>query len=335
MIRIRPVRLEDHAQVLLLAEAAGIGMSSLPHDADVLNAKINNAVRSFEGHPVRVMEETFLFVLEDMEQKCLGGTTGIVAHVGLTRPFYSYKLSTITQASSAVDVYSQEQVLHMVNDYTGATEIGSLFLDKRYRRDGLGKYLSRCRYLMMAEFPHLFSDIVISEIRGVHGKNGGSPFYDNVAKHFFKMSFEKADYIYATQGAQFIADLMPRYPIYTNLLSPEAQAVIGVPLEASKPAMQLLRNEGFRYEGYIDLFDAGPTVQAERQFIKTVRKSHKAKVAALREVTSEPHMIYNTRLKDFTIAVGSIEKEGDGVVIAPALAAAIGVKKGDMVRYAL
>jgi len=335
MFRIRPVRIKDHKEVLALAKTAGTGMSSLPQDGDVLREKIANAVRSFEGNPLRVMEENFLFVLEDVDSKHLGGTTGIVAHVGLTRPFYSYKLSTITQASSGVGVYSQEHVLHMVNDYTGATEIGSLFLHPDFRRDGIGKILSRCRYLMFAEFPHLFSDMVISEIRGVQDKDGHSPFYNNIARHFFRMEFKKADYIYATQGAQFIADLMPRYPIYVNLLPQEAQAVIGIPFAASQPAMKLLKNEGFRYEGYVDLFDAGPTMQATRQQIRTVRKSHKAKVKSIRGINSEPHMVCNTRIEDFMVAVGGVVKEGDGVAIDPSVAKAIDVKKGDMVRYAL
>jgi arginine N-succinyltransferase len=333
-MRIRPVRLKDHAQILELAHIAGIGMSSLPQDAEVLRGKIKAAVRSFEGRPEYPKEEKFLFVLEDTEEKKLVGTTGILAHVGLRRPFYSYKLSTITQASAGVGIYSLQQVLHMVNDYTDATEIGSLFLHPGYRRDGIGKMLSRCRYLMMAEFPHLFSDIIISEIRGVQDKNGNSFFYNNIARHFFKMEFKQADYIYATQGAQFIADLMPRYPIYVNLLPSEAQGVIGVPFEASKPAMQLLKSEGFRYEGYVDLFDAGPTMQADRHNIRTIRRSHKAEVKALREVESEPHMICNTRLEDFTIVAGSIKTENGGVIISPSVAKTLGVKKGDRVRYA-
>jgi arginine N-succinyltransferase len=335
MLRIRPVRPKDHQEILALAQIAGIGMSSLPQDAEVLRRKITSAARSFEGEPELPREEKFLFALEDTEKKQLAGTTGIVAHVGLTRPFYSYKLSTITQASAGVGIYSLQQVLHMVNDYTDATEIGSLFLHPDYRRDGIGKMLSRSRYLMLAEFPHLFSDTVISEVRGVQDADGHSPFYNNLARHFFKMEFRQADYIYATQGAQFIADLMPKYPIYVNLLPPEAQAVIGVPLAASQPALKLLKNEGFRYEGYVDLFDAGPTMQADRPLIRTVRKSHRAEVKALREVSSETHIICNTRLKDFMITSGALEAESGGVAIAPEVARLLGVKKGDAVRYVI
>jgi arginine N-succinyltransferase len=223
----------------------------------------------------------------------------------------------------------------MVNDYTGVSEVGSLFLHPDYRKDGMGKLLSRARYMMIAEFPELFADKIIAEVRGVQDANGNSPFYDNIAAHFFKMPFHKADYVYATQGAQFIADLMPKYPIYVNLLPEAAQEVIGVPLAASKPAMELLKTEGFRYEGYVDLFDAGPTLQANRESIKTVRKSRKAQVVAIRELTAEPHIICNTRLADFMVVKASIEKEGEGVAIDSETAKSLGVEKGDMVRYAL
>lgn len=334
MLRIRPVQPDDHADILSLAAIAGVGMSSLPQDAEVLEAKISRSVDSFASTDPGRIERSFLFVLEDPDVKKLVGTTGIVAHVGLSRPFYSYKLSTITQASAGLGIYSLQHVLHMVNDYTGATEIGSLFLLPEYRRDGIGRFLSRCRYLMIAEFAPLFSETLISEIRGVQGADGHSPFYDHLAGHFFQMDFKQADYIYATQGTQFIADLMPRYPIYTNLLAPEAQAVIGVPLEASRPAMQLLQTEGFRYEGYIDLFDAGPTMQAARRDIHTVRISRRAEVRRLQAVTSAPQMICNTRLGDFKASTGHLEETEDGVILAPELADAIGVGIGDTVRYA-
>lgn len=334
-LRVRAARIEDQAYILALAKIAGIGMSSLPQDEEVLREKIEKSARSFAGSPTHPKEESFLFVLEDMENGRLVGTTGIVAHVGLRRPFYSYKLSTISQASSAIGVYSMQQVLHMVNDYTGASEVGSLFLHPDYRRDGIGKFLSRCRYVMIGEFPHLFSEVVISEIRGVQDKAGNSPFYDNLARHFFKMGFMEADYIYATQGGQFIADLMPKYPIYVNLLPQAAQEVIGVPFEASRPALELLKLEGFRYEGYVDLFDAGPTMQGNAHDIRTVRNSAKASVTAIREVSSEPHIICNTRLADFMITRGNMEQVRDGVAITPEVAEAIQAKIGDEIRYVI
>lgn len=334
MMLIRPVREEDHAAVLELAKEAGTGMTSLPQDEDVLWQKIHNSINSFSGKLTFKGTEKFLFVMEDTSNGRLAGTCGLVAHVGLRRPFYSYKISTITQASSVVVVYSMQKVLHMVNDYTGASEIGSLFLTKDYRRDGLGKFLSRSRYLMMAEFPDVFSDIVISEIRGVQDKNGESPFYNNLAKHFFKMEFKDADYISAVKGNQFIADLMPKYPIYIALLPKDAQDTIGTPLEASRPALEMLQAEGFRYEGYIDVFDAGPTVQAERASIRSVRKSHKLKVQQIKpQVEGKLHIISNTVFADFRLCLGKVAIEGDEIVaIEEESAKKLNIKAGDDIR---
>jgi len=333
MLVVRPVAVSDQKEILALAREAGIGMTSLPADVSVLKAKIERSVASFSGKPSAKGEEAFLFVLEDTAKKKLVGTTGIVAHVGVRHPFYSYKLSTIVQASSEVGIYSRQRVLHMVNDYTGASEIGSLFLQSNYRRDGIGKFLSRCRYLMLAQFPKLFADIVISEIRGVQDKDGESPFYKNLAQHFFQMPFREADFVNATTGTQFISDLMPKYPIYVNLLDPRAQAVIGQPLEASKAAKYMLEQEGFRHQGYVDVFDAGPTMQAECKELRTVKKSRVHKLVNVQQVSSRlKYMVSNTALKDFRIALTAAEETPNGAIITSEAARALGVKKGDALR---
>lgn len=335
MLFVRPVRAQDHSEILKLARLAGIGMTSLPQDSHVLEKKLAQAVASFAGKPEQEREEKFLFALEDSESGKIVGTTGIVAHVGLRRPFYSYKLSTIVQASAGLGVYSLQQVLHMVNDYTGASEIGSLFLLPEYRRDGIGKFLSRCRYHMLAQFPQIFSDIVISEIRGFQDKNGDSPFYKSLAQYFFQMDFKRADFINATQGGQFIADLMPKYPIYVALLPEEARAAIGVPLDASKPAKQLLEHEGFTWQGYIDVFDAGPTLQVERANIRTVRESKRAKIKLVEKIEPGPnHMISNSVLDGYRVVFSPIKiLSEDSVMIPPAAARILGVASGDEINY--
>jgi arginine N-succinyltransferase len=334
MIVIRPVETADHKEILALAKEAGIGMTSLPPDSKVLEAKIARSVASIKADKSTKGDEGFLFAMEDSKTKKLVGTAGIVAHVGIRHPFYSYKLSTIVQASDELGIYSMQRVLHMVNDYTGASEVGSLFLLPNYRRDGIGKFLSRSRYLFMAEFGQLFSDTVISEIRGVQDENDESPFYKNLAQHFFQMDFKQADFINATQGGQFISDLMPKYPIYVNLLDPRAQAVIGKPFHASRPAMQLLELEGFRHQGYIDVFDAGPTMQAERTAIRTVRKSRQAKVCAIKPVSDMPcFIVSNTVLAQFRIAMAGLHESPDGITISTETAALLNVKTGDTVRF--
>ncbi|MBA4274909.1 MAG: arginine N-succinyltransferase, partial [Alphaproteobacteria bacterium] len=80
---IRTAAMEDHAAVLELANKAGFGMTSLPPDPAVLEAKIAHSIASFKGE-VEAGHEAYFFVLEDPVKHTIAGTCGIVAHVGLT-----------------------------------------------------------------------------------------------------------------------------------------------------------------------------------------------------------------------------------------------------------
>ena len=333
---IRPVTRNDHAALHSLAVEAGYGMTSLPQDADVLLAKIEWSEKSFADAPPSQHEHRFLFVMEDSETGEIVGSTGVKGHIGLSSPFYSYKVSTIVQTNREMEIYVRNRVLHMVNDYTGAAEIGSLFLRESHRRDGLGKFLSRSRFLLIAQFPKLFGETVIAEIRGVNDEKGDSPFYDNLARHFFKMPFHEADYIHATKGGQFIADLMPRYPIYVELLAPEAQAVLGQANSASVPAVEMLKREGFAYMRYIDIFDAGPTLRVDRDKIATVAQSQQVTLTEIKsQVQGERMMCATTGLKDFRMTLATISLSDHGAVMDAQSAEILKVKQGDGLRIAL
>jgi arginine N-succinyltransferase len=336
---VRPVTLNDHEAILSLARQAGFGMTSLPPDAKVLQAKIEKAVKSFAGEHEQSGDDAFFFVLVDAETDEVVGTSGIKAHVGLTQPFYSYKLSTITHSSQQLGIFSVMQALHMVNDFTGASEIGSLFLLPEYRRDRLGRFLSRMRFLFAAEFRGLFDDRMIAEIRGMHDRDGSSPFYDSIARHFFQMDFREADYLNATQGNQFIADLMPKYPIYVNLLPKQAQEVIGKPYTASEPAKAMLELEGFHYNNYLDIFDGGPTLEARTSDIRAVKNSKRGKVVDILDRSSgDKYLLCTTGLHDFRSCMDRVEilKEGtkeDEIAILSRGAGWLNIEKGATVRY--
>ena len=148
------------------------------------------------------------------------------------------------------------------------------------------------------------------------------------------MDFKRADFINATRGGQFISDLMPKYPIYVNLLDERAQAVIGAPLEASKPAMQMLMDEGFRYQGYIDVFDAGPTMQAERGQIRTVRKSKRSMVSEIKKLANPKKiMVATTSLANFYMGLAYVEENKNSIAIEPEAAEAMRLEVGGTVRY--
>ncbi|NWN23137.1 arginine N-succinyltransferase, partial [Escherichia coli] len=82
------------------------------------------------------------------------------------------------------------------------------------------------------------------------------------AGRFFGMNFQEADSFNAIHGNQFIADLMPKHPIYTAMLQESARSVIGLPHPSGRAAMRMLESEGFAWERYVDIFDGGPTMTA-------------------------------------------------------------------------
>jgi len=132
---------------------------------------------------------------------------------------------------------------------------------------------------------------------------------------------------------QFIADLMPKYPLYVPLLPPEAQAVIGKVHEATAPAQRLLEREGFRYEGYVDIFDAGPTLQVPLSDIRTVRENRRVAVTAVAQELETPICLIARTDLNFRACLGPAMQTDDGVVLTSEVLDALQLGLEDSVRY--
>ena len=240
MFVFRAAAEHDVDDIYRLAEAGGTGITTLPKDRELLSQRIEHSIASFARDVSKASNENYLFVLEDTTTGRVVGTSAIEAAVGYGLPFYSYKLSRVSRICHELDIRYEYGLLNLVNDYQGKTEICTLFLDEAYRKNYNGLLLSRARFLFMAEQPERFADIVIAEMRGVSNEAGESPFWDSLGQHFFHISYPEADRLTALTNKQFISDLMPRNPIYTNLLSAEAQNAIAEPHNSTKPAMKAL-----------------------------------------------------------------------------------------------
>src|SRR3546814_14548716 len=90
------------------------------------------------------------------------------------------------------------------------------------------------------------------------------------------MNFQDADQFNAIHGNQFIADLMPKHPIYIAMLTDTARAAIGLLHPSGRAAMRMLENEGFVFDNSIDLFDGGPTMPARTAVRQAVRAARPA-----------------------------------------------------------
>ncbi|TLX48252.1 arginine N-succinyltransferase [Pseudoalteromonas phenolica] len=333
---LRPIKNTDFAALKQIAIESGHGFTSLPVDDNLLQDKISRSENSFSKHVETPFDEGYLFVLEDTKTNEIVGTTAIEAAVGTQVPLYHYHLGKTVHHSSTLNVYNTVEILSMCNDYTGCSEICTLFLREQYRKGLAGRFLSRIRFAFMADQSSRFSDTVIAEMRGVSDAHGHSPFWQWLQEHFFSIEFPQADHLVGLGDKVFISELMPKYPIYTNLLSDEAQGVIGHVHDKTKPALRLLQKEGFEHRGYVDLFDAGPTIEAKLNNIRTVQESYIVPVNIVDSVNGEQtYAISNQKLTNFKAVFTDnvlLDKQALSLTIAREEAEALSLKNGDTVR---
>ena len=334
MVIIRPIQHSDYDALHRIAVESGHGFTSLPVNEELLTQRIKRAEHSFTKEVTAPGDEGYLFVMEDTVTGEVVGTSGIEAAVGLDDAFYHYHLGKVVHSSRELDIYNTVETLSLCNDYTGASEICTLYLSQSHRKNSNGRFLSRIRFLFIAEHLERFSETVIAEMRGVSDENGRSPFWDWLEEHFFSMDFPTADYLTGIGKKVFIAELMPKHPIYVNLLSKDAQQVINKVHEKTVPALRLLEAEGFCRRGYVDIFDGGPTVEANVNSIKSVNESHKCQVLIDEVSSDEKYIICNTQVADFRAVQASLllRQTANQAVINLETAKALNVTEGDWIR---
>lgn len=331
---VRAARRDDVDQLYEMAKLTGGGFTNLPPDRAALNEKLARSEEAFAKTGGESANDLFLLALENTETGQVRGTAQIFAAVGKRWPFYSYRINTYTQHSQELDRTFTSKILSLTTDYEGASEVGGLFLHPGERAGGLGMLLARSRYLFIAMHRERFGEKVIAELRGVIDEAGGSAFWDALAGKFFGMSFQEADEFNARNGHQFIADLMPKHPIYLNMLPESARSVIGVPHPSGRAAMRMLEKEGFRYNNYIDIFDGGPTMEADIDRVKSVAESRAATIAAVDGGDATQSLAATGTLETFRCCYAAIVMRGDQEVEIDAQAAKIlNADTGAAIRY--
>ncbi len=336
MVIIRPVHPDDIDALMDLASQTSFGLTTLPHDRPLLKRRIKESQRGFARMADKPGGETYLFVMEDLEKKKAVGTAGIVSKVGGFEPFYSYRIVSTLAESKMLKVRKEIGALHLVEEHNGPSEIGSLFLAPEARKGANGRLLSLSRFLFIADHREFFDPVVLAEMRGVIDEKGGSVFWDALGRHFFEIDFPKADSL-VMKDKQFIADLMPKHPIYIPLLPKVAQDVIGRVHSETVPAIKLLESEGFAFTGMVDIFEAGPIVSCATDEIRTVRESQASVVhkVASKDIDSDLYIISNTYSQGFRATAAPISiVPGKGIEINRETALALDVQKGDAVRIA-
>ena len=315
-----------------MAKLTGGGFTNLPADREALAGKLETSAKAFTNTGDALTNETFVLVLENSDTGAVRGTCQLMTQVGQQWPFYSYRLGTLTQYSKELDRTVRAEMLSLTTELEGASEVGGLFLHPNERAGGLGLLLARSRYLFIAMHRARFADRVLAELRGIIDERGGSPFWDGVAGRFFGMGFQEADYFNAINGNQFIADLMPKHPVYVEMLDAEAKKVIGLPHPTGRAAMRMLEKEGFAYEGYVDIFDGGPTMLAKTDAVKSVAGASKATLNNIECEDGEKAITAAGKLSDFRCCYSARSLGANGELEIDSVAAdVLNVGVGDTV----
>lgn len=333
MLLIRPMEHRDLDALEMFAQMAHAGITSLPKNRQLLEKKIEASIAAMAQDIHEPGPEYYSFLLEDSEHKTSAGVSSILARSGWDSPHYLYRVEETQHSSRS----KQMHLLKPVNYHPGPSELCSLYLMPDYRKGGLGRLLSFSRFLFIALHPKNFTETIIAEMRGVIHKHANSPFWEHVGRHFIDMEFTEAMDRLANQERAFITDCLPKYPIYLELIHPEALKVIGRPHPNTRPALRFLENQGFQWDKEVDIFDAGPKVIAHTQAIRTISQRKQATVGKIlsREPQGEQLLISNMRRQGFRASLGRVRENPakQEVDISKKIAQALEIDTGNIIQY--
>ncbi|KAA1175820.1 arginine N-succinyltransferase [Marinobacter salinexigens] len=333
---VRPARPDDLDQILDIAGAQCARLSStLPRQSEALARKIEHSLASFRGDTLDGEPPRFLFVLENTDTGGVDGTAAIDARAGNGQPFYNYRRDALIHASHELGVSRRVEVLYPSHGLTDHTLLCSFSIRNELRDTNAFELLSRSRLLFIAEHREWFSSRVVVEIQGVQTETGNVPFWDSLGRHFFNMDFETADQYSGMLSKTFIAELMPPNPVYVTLLSLAAQKALGQAHQLTLPNLELLKREGFQAGSYLDIFDAGPVLEARTDTLHTVVTSRRKTLHASHEDSGDVCLISAGDGEGFRCTLTPVAESLDDQLKVPVKTWQIlGKTAGDPVRIA-
>ncbi len=323
---LRVAKTDDLEALYQLALIGGDGLTNLPPDRRALMAKLEASEQALVSAQARDRGAAILMIVEHGGK--VAGTCCVFPKVGADWPFYSYRITRQVSHSRELGKRKAQTLLNLVNDFDGECEVGGLFVNPEFRGHAVGKLAAKSRYLFIATHRDWFGKKVIAELRGFQDDDGNSPVWEAIGRHFYEMNFSEADRTGALAGNQFIADLGPRYPLYISMLPQSACNALGKPHEDGRPALQMLLDEGFNADDYVDIFDGGPTVTCDIDNVRSVRDCRSLAVTCIDDDPAEPviSLVACGSGPSFQVARGAVNSAG---CITPQLADSLTLRPGD------
>lgn len=270
---MRPARSDDLDALERFAVASAHGITTLPADRAALADRLARSQHAFASADDASGEEIYLFVLEDLALGRVVGTSGITASAGFGGQFYAFRNEVIVHSNAALGLSNRMHTLHLCHDLTGVTLLTSFYIEPAYEHTLAPQLLSRGRLLFIAEFVERFSERVAAESPGLADDTGHCPFWNAVGRQFFDMDYPVAEKLAGGRSKSFIAALMPPAPIYVAVLPKAAQWAIGQLHPVAELPFSILQDEGFDADTWVDVFDAGPIVEARLATLHSVARA--------------------------------------------------------------
>jgi len=280
MFVVRPVELTDIDALETLAAQTMPGVHTLPKTRDRIAASVERSIASFAAHVDIPSEESYLFVLEQQATREIVGTAAIFASAGSNGTYFSFRNDVIQQVSRDLNISHSVHALTLCSELTAYSQLSGFYLANRSTAGLEAGLLSRARLLFAVLAPHRFGDRFFVPLAGITDRNGQSPFWEALGRKFFKMDFLEAEKVIGgARNRTLIVELMPHYPVYVPLLPGDAQAAMGQIHADGELAFDLLTEEGFEADDYIDIFDGGPILQAHKNSLRSFTGSIMRRVA--------------------------------------------------------
>jgi arginine N-succinyltransferase len=267
------------------------------------------------------------------------GTAAIHASAGSNGTYFAFRNDVIQQVSRDLNISHSVHALTLCSELTAYSQLSGFTIRHHGSAGHEAALLSRARLLYAVLAPHRFGDRFFVPLAGVTDENGQSPFWDALGRKFFKMDFLDAERVIGgARNRTLIVELMPHYPVYVPLLPGPAQAAMGQIHPSGELAFDLLTEEGFEADEYVDIFDGGPILQAHRNALRSFRSSMVRRVAAQEQDAGAPadtmvaYAVASSERKFRAIVVSCAPAESSESLCLPAWAqGALGVAPGDNV----
>jgi arginine N-succinyltransferase len=325
---LRPATLDDLDVIETFSRAATFSIRTLKPDRARLAARVERSLKAFAGGEPLNGDEIYHFVLEDLQAGRVVGTSGIVASAASSGRFYCYHNEFLVHGSEELGITNREHTLRLCEDLSDHTLLSSFYIEPEYSETQAPQLLSRGRLLFIRNYPHLFAERIGAENPGLCDDEGNSPVWDALGHRFFKMPFPEAELRTGGRSKSYIAELMPRMPVYVSLLSKEAQWAMGQLHPDAELPFGILVAEGFDVDSYVDIFDGGPIAEARVAMLRSVVSALNVALRGGAGVEGEACLVANLERAGFRATLACGEFLDDTLRLVPAAIQRLGLADG-------